>query len=36
MEVTTGISEGINSAFKGLIWAAYGYKILEYFALKIL
>jgi transposase len=34
--VTTGISEGINRAIKGLKWQAYGYKNMEYFALKIL
>lgn len=34
--VTTGISEGINRAIKGLKWQAYGYKDMEYFKLKIL
>jgi transposase len=34
--VTTGISEGINRAIKGLKWQAYGYKNMAYFALKIL
>ncbi len=34
--VTTGISEGINRAIKGLNWQAYGYKNMEYFALRIL
>lgn len=34
--VTTGISEGINRAIKGLKWQAYGYKDMNYFALKIL
>lgn len=34
--VTTGISEGINRAIKGLKWQAYGYKNMEYFALKIM
>lgn len=34
--VTTGISEGINRAIKGLKWQAYGYKDMHYFALKIL
>ena len=33
---TTGISEGINRAIKGLKWQAYGYKDMQYFALKIL
>lgn len=33
---TTGISEGINRAIKGLKWQAYGYKDMEYFKLKIL
>ena len=35
-KVTTGISEGINRAIKGLKWQAYGYKDMEYFKLKIL
>lgn len=35
-KVTTGISEGINRAIKGLKWQAYGYKDMLYFALKIL
>jgi transposase len=35
-KVTTGISEGINRAIKGLKWQAYGYKDMQYFALKIL
>jgi transposase len=34
--VSTGISEGINRAIKGLKWQAYGYKDMDYFALKIL
>jgi len=34
--VTTGISEGINRAIKGLKWQAYGYKDMDYFKLKIL
>jgi transposase len=34
--VTTGVSEGINRAIKGLKWQAYGYKDMAYFALKIL
>jgi transposase len=34
--VTTGVSEGINRAIKGLKWQAYGYKDMGYFALKIL
>jgi transposase len=35
-KVTTGISEGINRAIKGLKWQAYGYRDMEYFKLKIL
>jgi len=35
-KVTTGISEGINRAVKGLKWQAYGYKDMFYFKLKIL
>lgn len=35
-KVTTGLSEGINRAIKGLKWQAYGYKDMLYFALKIL
>lgn len=35
-KVTTGVSEGINRAIKGIKWQAYGYKDMEYFALKIL
>ena len=34
--VTTGISEGINRAIKGLKWQAYGYKDMEYFKLRFL
>ena len=34
--LTTGVSEGINRAIKGLKWQAYGYKDMGYFALKIL
>lgn len=34
--VTTGVSEGLNRAIKGLKWQAYGYKDMKYFALKIL
>lgn len=33
---STGISEGINRAIKGLKWQAYGYKDMLYFGLKIL
>lgn len=35
-KVTTGISEGINRAIKGLKWQAYGYRDMDYFKLKIL
>ena len=35
-KVTTGISEGIDRAIKGLKWQAYGYKDMQYFKLKIL
>ena len=35
-KVTTGISEGINRAIKGLKWQAYGYKDMTYFSLKIM
>jgi transposase len=35
-KVTTGVSEGINRAIKGLKWQAYGYKDMDYFKLKIL
>lgn len=35
-KVTTGVSEGINRAIKGLKWQAYGYKDMQYFKLKIL
>jgi len=34
--VSTGLSEGINRAIKGLKWQAYGYKNMAYFALKIM
>lgn len=34
--LTSGVSEGINRAIKGLKWQAYGYKNMAYFALKIL
>lgn len=34
--VTTGLSEGINRAIKGLKWQAYGYKNMAYFSLKIM
>lgn len=34
--LTTGVSEGINRAIKGLKWQAYGYKNMSYFALKIM
>lgn len=34
--VTTSISEGVNRVIKGLKWQAYGYKDMQYFALKIL
>lgn len=35
-QITSGISEGMNRAIKGLKWQAYGYKDMHYFALKIL
>ncbi len=35
-KVTTGLSEGINRAIKGVKWQAYGYKDMAYFALKIM
>jgi transposase len=35
-KVTTGLSEGINRAIKGLKWQAFGYKDMLYFSLKIL
>ena len=35
-KVTNGVSEGINRVIKGLKWQAYGYKDMDYFALKIL
>jgi transposase len=35
-KVTTGVSEGINRAIKGLKWQAYGYKNMLYFKLKIM
>lgn len=34
--LTSGVSEGINRAIKGLKWQAYGYKDMSYFALKIM
>ena len=34
--LTTGVSEGVNRAIKGLKWQAYGYKDMAYFALKIM
>jgi transposase len=34
--LTSGVSEGINRAIKGLKWQAYGYKDMTYFALKIM
>lgn len=34
--LTSGVSEGINRAIKTLKWAAYGYKDMAYFALKIM
>lgn len=34
--LTSGVSEGVNRAIKGLKWQAYGYKNMAYFALKIL
>ena len=34
--MTSGVSEGINRAIKGLKWQAYGYKDMSYFALKIM
>lgn len=33
--VTTSISEGVNRVIKGLKWQAYGYRDMDYFALKI-
>lgn len=35
-KVTTGVSEGINRAIKGLKWQAYGYRDMQYFKVKIL
>ena len=35
-KLTSGVSEGINRAIKGLKWQAYGYKDMVYFALKIM
>ena len=35
-KLTSGVSEGINRAIKGLKWQAYGYKDMAYFALKIM
>lgn len=35
-KVSNGVSEGINRVIKGLKWQAYGYKDMQYFALKIL
>jgi transposase len=35
-QLTSGVSEGINRAIKGLKWQAYGYKDMVYFALKIM
>ena len=35
-KVTTGLSEGINRAIKGLKWQAFGYRNMQYFKLKIL
>jgi transposase len=34
--LTSGVSEGINRAIKTLKWMAYGYKDMNYFALKIM
>lgn len=34
--LTSGVSEGINRAIKGLKWQAYGYCDMNYFALKIM
>jgi transposase len=34
--ISSGLSEGINRAIKTLKWAAYGYKDMFYFALKIM
>lgn len=34
--LTSGVSEGINRAIKTLKWVAYGYKDMNYFALKIM
>lgn len=35
-KLTSGVSEGINRAIKGLKWQAYGYKDMNYYALKIM
>lgn len=35
-KITTGLNEGINRVIKGIKWQAYGYKDMQYFALKIL
>lgn len=34
--LTSGLSEGVNRAIKTLKWVAYGYKDMDYFALKIM
>lgn len=34
--LTSGVSEGVNRAIKTLKWVAYGYKDMNYFALKIM
>lgn len=34
--ITTGLNEGLNRVIKGIKWQAYGYKDMQYFALKIL
>lgn len=34
--ITSGVSEGVNRAIKTLKWQAYGYKDMNYFALKIM
>lgn len=35
-KVSTGLSEGINRVIKGIKWQAFGYKDMQYFALKIM
>lgn len=34
--ITSGVSEGVNRSIKTLKWVAYGYKDMDYFALKIM